>query len=269
MSHEIRTPAERHHRLHRPAAQGRRRRTTRPSAKTTWTSSSPAADTSSPCSTTSSTCRRSRPTGWKSSRSAARRTPSSARSFPCSASRPCKRDSPSITTGRAACRKRSATDPSRFRQLLMNLMSNAIKFTKTGGVQVLAEARARQGQSAPRDPGHRHRHRHPRAEVRGHLRSVRAGRHLRDAAARRHRPGTDHQPPHRPGPGRRHHRLQRTGQGQHLHRDHRHRAAGSRGHPGRAHGGMHAKSAKPRSGRCRRWPARTSCWSKTATPTAN
>ena len=49
--HEPRNPhaPERHHRLHRPAAQGTATRTTRPSAKTTWKSSSPAAGTSSPC----------------------------------------------------------------------------------------------------------------------------------------------------------------------------------------------------------------------------
>ena len=76
------------------------------------------------------------------------------------------------------------------------------------------------------DPGDRHGRRHPGGEVRRHLRSVRAGRQLRDAAIRRHRPGTDDQPPDCPGPRRRHRRLQRSGQGKHVYRDDCHRTAG-------------------------------------------
>ena len=49
------------------------------------------------------------------------------------------------TTGRSGVPETICTDPARFRQLLMNLVSNAIKFTKTGGVQVLAELVAGQG----------------------------------------------------------------------------------------------------------------------------
>ena len=96
---------------------------------------------------------------------------------------------------RRACRTRVLLDPCRLRQVLTNLLNNAVKFTQHGHVYLNIEpVGAGDGPRRPALRGHRHRHRHPRAGAGPHLREVHAGRGRHHAPLRRHRPGPGHQP---------------------------------------------------------------------------
>ena len=195
---------------------------------------------------TSSTCRRSRPTAWRSSRSAAR--PHAIISEIVSVLR-VKALEKNLTLDyhwNSGVPETICTDPARFRQLLMNLVSNAIKFTSVGKVQIVAELinDGPDPQLAIRRD--RYGRRHPGRQVRGHLRSVRPGRHLGDPPIRRHRLGADDQSPDCPGPRRSNRRLQRDRQGQHVYRDDRHGAFGRHPDPGCTRRGRHAKPARNR-----------------------